>query len=477
VSALVLAASASAAPLPAYASVTFNVSSGSAWTTVDLVGGSVVDSAVTSTSRGKVSVGASGIALSNPLPSPREGANTLPPAQTTVNLVYSFSLGAQLTLRVCKSDVGSTSAAVTRNEGQDRSQVASLIDSNSNQAAGSDGCVNESIMAVTPAALSGPNRWPAPLDGSRHVLAIYYPWYDSTTFQSGSWAETATPPFDTSDPASVGAQIDAARAQQIDGFVVSYGGTTSGAQRLSSLTQEAAARPGFHVAPMIEMDQLAGRYPSVTLVSGVDSAIADAVARTAGPAQLQVNGRPVVFVFGAEDVSPLVWQTIRLHLSQNPFFVGDSLNGAYGFSGLFNYTSNFAADNQIAGLDQSYERVARWDAAVGGGSQRLWVAPASPGEDNCVSPTANQRVYVSRENGARYDYAWQAAYASEPEWVLLSTWNEWFEDTAVAPGSVNAGQSLQQTGSYAQSFQTDPFNLPDSSFPAPGSANDSRNCP
>ena len=471
-------ATASATALPAYASVTYRVSSGAAWTTISFVDASVVDANVTSSSTAaKTEIGSNGISVIDREPSLRDGSNTLPTAQTTVNLVYSFTPGQPVTFQVCKGDAGAVSVTLSRNEDQDTTQLASLTDSNSGQGNASDGCQNESSTQLDQATVTGPGIWPAPVDPNRHVLALYYPWYDATTFQTGSWAETPNAPSDTSDPASVGAQIDEARAQHIDGFVVSYDGNRVYAQRLSIVTQQADSRPGFYVAPLLEMNQLVNDYTWLTRVAGIASAIGDAVSRTSGPSQLQVNGRPVVFVFAADDLSVNQWKAVRAKLGVTPFFVADTTNSAYGFDGLYNYTSNFAADDQIAGLDQGYEQAARWDPAVNSGQQRLWVAPVSPGEDSCVSDPPDDQFYVDREAGARYDYAWQAALASEPEWVLISTWNEWFEDTSIAPGSLNGTRALDETGPYAASFETDPTQLPATSYTPPDNANASQACP
>lgn len=466
--------------LPVYASLTYKVTSGAAWATIALVGGTVVDAHVTSASTdAETGIGSHGIEVSDRDPSFRDGSNILPPAQTVVNVVYSFSPGEVVTFQICKSDLGSVSATITRDQGPDHTQLASLTDSASRAGLAADGCENESRRQLDQAALSGPAPWPVPIDPHRHVLAVYYPWYSPATFQTGTWAETPEAPFDTSDPASVGAQIDEARSEHIDGFVVSYDGDPTYAQRLSTVTQEAASRPGFYVASMLEMNQLVTRYPSAGLSTGIDSAIKDAIARTDGPNQLQVDGRPVVFVFAAQDLSPTLWKVVRLGLGENPFFIADSTSSAYGFNGLFDYTVSFAADNQVAALDQSFEKTARWDPAVnsGAGPQRLWVAPVSPGENSCVSPPPDDDVYADREKGARYAYTWQAAIASEPEWVLVSTWNEWYEDTAVAPGSVNGSRALDETGPQAEAFETDPTELPASAFSPPGSGNSSHSCP
>ncbi len=471
------ALSGRAAPLPVYSSVTLEVSTGSDWTTVGLVGGDVVDANVTSRSfDARPSLGSSGIGLGDDHPSSRSGANTLPPAQVTVNLVYSVLPGQGVMFQICKGDLGTVNATVTHNQGQDHTPVASLHDASSGQDQSSNGCQNGTSVPITQQALTGTGSWPAPIDTHRHVLAIYYPWYDASSFRTGTWAEIPRRPFDTSNAANIRAQIDEARASHVDGFVVSYDGNRTYAQRLAMVAREAATRPGFYVAPMLEMNQLATRSVPTKLVPEIARQIEAAVAETAGPSQLQVAGRPVVFVFASGDLSPATWKQVFLRLKPQPFFVADARSPAYGFQGLFDYTSNFASDDQMADLARGFEKLARWDPAVNGGSQRLWVAAVSPGENGCVSPVSD-RVHVGREAGARYAYAWQAAMTSEPEWVLISTWNEWYEDTAIAPGSRNGLRALRQTRMFARDFEMHPAVLPASTYPPPASGNTNQACP
>jgi hypothetical protein len=60
---------------------------------------------------------------------------------------------------------------------------------------------------------------------------------------------------------------------------------------------------------------------------------------------------------------------------------------------------------------------------------------------------------VSRgANGERYQLTWDAALANDPDWVLVTSWNEWYEGTVVQP-SVRAGDlALLQTKANAATF-------------------------
>jgi hypothetical protein len=56
-------------------------------------------------------------------------------------------------------------------------------------------------------------------------------------------------------------------------------------------------------------------------------------------------------------------------------------------------------------------------------------------------------------NGETYAGTWEAALASPAEWVVVTSWNEWFEGTAVEPGTSAGDLALRQTERYASMFK------------------------
>jgi hypothetical protein len=55
-------------------------------------------------------------------------------------------------------------------------------------------------------------------------------------------------------------------------------------------------------------------------------------------------------------------------------------------------------------------------------------------------------------NGERYADTWRAAVGSDPEWVLITSWNEWYESTHIAPGVNSGGRALEQTATWTGTF-------------------------
>ena len=68
------------------------------------------------------------------------------------------------------------------------------------------------------------------------------------------------------------------------------------------------------------------------------------------------------------------------------------------------------------------------------GTQRIWAAGVIPGwdESRVQPPRTNAKVYPRRD-GALYTETWQGAMASNPEWITITSYNEWFEGTQIEP--------------------------------------------
>jgi len=66
-------------------------------------------------------------------------------------------------------------------------------------------------------------------------------------------------------------------------------------------------------------------------------------------------------------------------------------------------------------------------------------------------------LYVDRgPAGERYQATWDAALASDPDWILVTSWNEWYEGTAVEPSVRFGDLALRQTADNAAAWKAAP---------------------
>ena len=424
----------------------FAITSSTSWATVSLVGlGNVKDRIVATTGQLQV---------------PAVDAN-VPTVATwgfgtaIVDFVANAPVGVQPTLSICKSDGGTVQVAVTRTT-YGATPIAGVTDYRSDNSS-TAGCHDQLTSPVSVDSVLGPTAWPPLLDSRRLVLAFYYPWFDSTTFNQGAWVDKPTGPFDTGNPAQVQAMVNEAAGSGINGFIVSYNGFTGLLPRVQAVVTAAASQPGFQVSALAELDNLAGPDGTVSATS-LEGWFQGILPLTAAPSWLRVAGRPVVFLFSQWRVSPSTWNSVRAWLAaqgQDPFMMGQAVDPSFPVDGLYQYTPNVVTDpSQLHAWDESWQYQARLKTALDDVPQQvLWAAPVSPGQNNALlGLPASETLIIQRANGARYDASWQAALSTRPEWSLVSTWNEFYETTQVAPSTPDGSLALSQTRSWATQF-------------------------
>ena len=67
----------------------------------------------------------------------------------------------------------------------------------------------------------------------------------------------------------------------------------------------------------------------------------------------------------------------------------------------------------------------------------------------------NPKIFPRRD-GALYQEEWQGAIASNPEWVTITSYNEWYEGTQIEPGVSYGTKYLDLTASYVNQFKGNP---------------------
>ena len=430
--ALIAAPSGQASTEPVVTRVRLTLETTSDWATATLLGGRLVG-----TLPGAAPAGAEVVQSGRTF-----GLRTSQPATATLDLVLDLGPNAEPALRLRKGDLGWAKVTVQRVNGADQTVVAVVRNDRP------DG--NAVQPRIARAALAGTGLALPSVDDRRLVLAFYYPWFKADSFQGGAWTDTPATPWATDEPVAVADMVRLAKDAGVDGFVASWNGTDIVASRFELLLDTAEAAGGFHVAPYLEL--LGTEHQSVDAI--VDSA-RRALAYAARPTFLRAGGRPVMFVYGSWTIDAPRWAAIRQGLAAagfDPFFVGDSADTAFGFDGYHVYNPNRYEPAQLRDLNRRMMLELRVPSELRPEApQRLWAATVSPGQNNLVRNPAGGR-YRSRDGGLRYDRTWSAAMASEPDWIVVTSWNEWYEATHVSPGRSTGWRAFDQTRRWSDRF-------------------------
>ena len=291
------------------------------------------------------------------------------------------------------------------------------------------------------------------MDPRRLVLSFYYPWFSEASFDKGPWYDTPTGPYDTKTPSEVSKMVDQAHNAGIDGFVVSWDDVGDHTERFDTVMSELASR-SMYVTPVIELmafETSSGGFDLTKIVGTMKLALQ----RSSNPAFLKVGTRPVLWLYGAWKLGIADLAAVRAAVvadGYNPFFMGEPVAQEWGLDGTYLYNPNGLTYTGMVNTFGTAQRHLRYDAQINPVvKQRLWAAPVSPGQNmSYSSPLFPQ--HQDRKDGARYNQSWSAAFTSQPEWVLITSWNEWFEASHISPSKKYGSKALNQTAGWTSAF-------------------------
>jgi hypothetical protein len=312
---------------------------------------------------------------------------------------------------------------------------------------------------VTRAALVGEGLQIPMVDPRRLALAFYYPWYERTTFDTGPWYDKpAGTAWRTESQSEVTGMVNQAISAGIDGFIIAWNGREDLHRRGDLVFNTANTKPGFQVSVLLELLHFRDHSGNFDM-AGIKAAVLEAMRRTSNTSFLRVNGRPVMFVYGAFYFGAARWNEVRQYVAQNgydPFYIGGVTQSAYGFDGLYIYNPGTADQGSLSSLYGDWAMVSRLQAQVDPRvKQRLWVPSVSPGFNDSYWHRLDpwNTTNVNRDAGARYNETWNAALSSRPEWVVVTSWNEWHESSHIQPSQRFGTQAMDQTRSWIANFK------------------------
>jgi hypothetical protein len=304
-------------------------------------------------------------------------------------------------------------------------------------------------VLLLPHGCQGPGAsQPAPLKykaagSAPQVIALYEAWFGHPRHMNVGYS--------SQDPAEIATQIRQAKAQGITAFVVDwYGDREPFIDKSYAVIQSVAAKKQFQVAMMYDETNHED--------SATDEAIADftmfhdAYLSDKPPgrqAYLTYQGRPVIFVFPTSGHTD--WSKVRAAVnkwSTPPFLINENLPGQYAdaFDGYYAWVQpgdkGWAPDGSNWGeqyLDNFYRTMANKypDKIMVGGAWASFDDSKAPWGLNRHISARCGKTFTDTFNIWRKDLP-----AGEvPPFLMLETWNDHEEGTAIEGGIPSCGTS------------------------------------
>ena len=430
---------------PTLAVVEVTITTTSDWTKVAFAPGRLAATRVISNPVGvRVTPGPAAINLAGV---PKTGATVV------VRAVYEERSGTNVTVTTDKGAIGVTSVVI-RNLATTPFTVLSTTN-----ALKLVSNVQKTVLTRLAVFGTADARLPK-ADGRRQVLAFYYPWFSDAAYDNPALTDRpADPTASTYRYTDVVEMVQQAKANGIDGFVVSYSGSKD-AVGFDNVVNAAAANAWTATAYLetgLANSTRTAEEPADRSI--VKAWVADLLTRASSPAFLRSGGVPVVFAYHSWLLSDADWKAIAAELAAagTPVnIVGTDTDPQLATPswGYHRYSVRGTAEAALTTWDQTRAVDVRAAAALDPARRpKLFAATVSPGYDDRLLRGADSPVDARGANGERYDETWRAALASDPDWIVINSWNEWYEGTPVQPGALEGDVALRQTATWSARFK------------------------
>ncbi len=312
--------------------------------------------------------------------------------------------------------------------------------------------------APTPTPITHP---PVTVNYNKPVLAFYYMWYHHSDWCTCHMSDLPNPQYDSSDDATVDRQVKQAANAGITGFIGSWWGPNDNTDKnfvkllAHSTTLEQNTGFRFSSSPYIESDAPALNSQG-KMIAGLRYVSQH---YSANNHFFHWHGKPVLYFWNplGNGRTLAEWASIRSQVDPNHNTIwsaeGVDMSLLDVFDGIHLFSAGYwgIQHGTMPQVDQGFRNEIN-DYNRSHHTQKIWAAGVLPGYDDTRVPGRQGTYIVPRNNGATYQTSWRAAMSSAPEWITITTFNEWFEGAMIEPSVHYGNQYLNLTQQFAKQW-------------------------
>ncbi len=291
------------------------------------------------------------------------------------------------------------------------------------------------------------------------VLAFYYPWYTPSTWCSCKMSDLPTTQYNSSDDATIDRHLAEASGAGITGFISSWWGpgdvTDTNFAKLLAHSATLQNNSGYSFTSTIYFESDAPAFNGTTnMVNALNYMVAH---YSNDPHFFHWQGKPVLFFWdplgGGRTLAQ--WASIRSQVDPNNTMIwsaeGVSMSLLSVFDGIHLFSGGYwgIQHGDMPTVDQGFRsQIDAYNAA--NHTQKIWAAGVIPGYNDTRIPGRTGTYIVPRNNGVTYRTSWAAALSSQPDWVTITSFNEWFEGAMIEPSVTYGNLYLTITQQYTK---------------------------
>jgi len=307
----------------------------------------------------------------------------------------------------------------------------------------------------------------------KRVLAFYYPWYgnpeyhlswfhwenvDTNNHSIGSSTNyPAIGAYDSHNPKTIAYHIKLAKRYGIDGFICSWWGVGGFEDKAIPKLLDYAQKKNFEITLYWESVPGEGEKKIVRAVSDLVYILKNYGSH---PAFMKIDNKPVIFIYSRvmgqikmNEWSQIIEKTKNQY--QNDFdLIADGLNerNAKHFEGIHTYSiAGWAQNKSLEELKAQSKNLFGDAVKIARKFNKISCVTIIPGYDD--RKIRKPGINAERYNGEAYKAFWENTIEANPDWILITSWNEWHEGSEIEPSLEYESKYLKITKEYADIFK------------------------
>ena len=307
----------------------------------------------------------------------------------------------------------------------------------------------------------------------KKVLAFYYPWYgtpeyhlnwfhwENVDLKNHSIASSTHYPaigaYDSHDPKTIAYHIKLAKKYGIDGFICSWWGVGGFEDKAIPKLLDYAQKKNFEITIYWETVPGEGEKKIIRAVSDLVYILKNYASH---PAFMKIDGKPVIFIYGRVmgQIKLGEWKKIleqtKVQYPKDFILIADGLNerNAKHFEGIHTYSiAGWAQNKSLEKLKSQSKNLFSDAVKIARKYNKISCVTIIPGYDD--RKIRKPGINAERYNGEAYKVFWENAIEANPDWVLITSWNEWHEGSEIEPSLEYRSKYLKTTKEYADIFK------------------------